>query len=121
MNTQSNNRKFVNIILHIIGYSLCVLPPAICTLAYFPLWNEVGAGKVISGGAALLTVLSLIPLIRFIRRALFTGASYWMWLIIFVAFLALGRIADEMTVIAFYGFIGNILGAVFIGKARKNK
>jgi nicotinamide riboside transporter PnuC len=49
-------------------------------------------------------------------------SSYFLWLILFLLFFALSKIADQMTVISLVGFIGNLLGAIcfFIAK-RLNK
>ena len=108
----SKKPVLVNIILHIVGFLLCGLPPVIATLTYFPLWLERGEGYVIAGGTALLVALCALPLWKYIARVLHSPASYVLWLIIFLFFLALARIADEMTVISFAGLCGNILGAV---------
>jgi hypothetical protein len=103
---------YVNLALHILGFSLCIMPPAVCTLLYFPIWNEVSGARTLAGGCALLLVLSLYPLIKYARRILASVSSYVMWLVIFLLFLSLSAIAKEMTVISFFGFVGNLLGAV---------
>ncbi len=109
----NKNRVFVNSCLHIIGLMFCILPPAVCTLCYFPLWRSEGGGTVIAGGCALLLALSAIPLMRIIREKLRSPASYVLWLAAFLLFFGVARIADEMTVISFVGFVGNIIGALF--------
>lgn len=114
-----NKSKFVNIVLHIIGFSLCVLPPAICTLLYFPLWRKAGGEVALSGLCLFLVVISALPLYRGIKRLLRSPASYTVWLCLFVLFFSLSKIADEVTVISFVGFIGNLLGAVCFGIARR--
>ena len=118
-----NNRIFVNLCLHIAGLCCCILPPAICTLTYFPLWKEAGGGAVIAGGCALLLVLCAIPLYKLLHTALRTSASYIIWLIIFFTFFALSRIADQMTVISFAGLVGNLVGAILfkLGGQRNEK
>ncbi len=105
--------------LHILGFVLCVVPPIICTLSYFPLWRESGGGRALSGLCALLTVISALPLYKAVRRLLASPASYTVWLLLFLLFFSLSRIADEMTVISFVGFLGNILGAVCFKIARR--
>lgn len=114
-----NKPNFVNYILHILGFSLCVIPPAICTLTYFPLWVDRGGSSCLAGGCVLLLTLSLLPLYKRIRAALVHGPSYLMWLVIFVLFHALSRIADEVAVISLVGFIGNLLGAGVLWIARR--
>ena len=121
MKKASNNAGFVNIILHIIGLLFCVVPPAICTLSYFPLWTAVGGGRVIAGGAALLLVMCAIPIVKFLRKNFESFASYLMWLCAFLIFLLLSRIAEEMTVITFVGFVSNLIGAVFFAFAKRYK
>ena len=124
MKKTTNKRVFVNVILHIVGFSLCVTPPAVCTLCYFPLWKSTGFESCISGGVALLLALCCTPLYKLLSRLLKNPSSYILWLICFLLFFALSKIADEMTVISFVGFIGNLLGAFcfWIGKrwARKD-
>ena len=113
---------FVSLGLHILGFLLCILPPAICTLSYFPLWREVGYESCIAGGAAILLILCALPIYKLIKRMLTSYSSYLLWLVLFLLFFALSRIADQMTVISLVGFIGNLLGAIcfFIAK-RLNK
>lgn len=110
---------FVNLGLHILGFALCILPPAVCTLMYFPLWKSVGYEYCIAGGAALLLALCMIPLYKFIRKRLESYSSYLIWLLLFLLFFALSRIAEQMTVISFAGFIGNLLGAICFYFARR--
>ena len=42
-----------------------------------------------------------------------------MWLIAFILFLSLSRIADEMTVISFVGLISNLIGSLIFKLARR--
>lgn len=118
MKTQKTN-AFVKLGLHIVGFLLCIVPPAVCTLMYFPLWKEVGYESCIAGGAALLLALALIPLYKLIRKGLASYSSYLMWLLLFLLFLGLSRIADEMTVISFVGFVSNLLGAICFHLAKR--
>ncbi len=98
--------------LHILGFALCIMPPAVCTLLYFPFWKMVGYEYCIAGGTALLLALCAIPLYKMIKRGLSNFSSYLMWLVLFLLFFALSRIAEQMIVISFVGFIGNLLGAI---------
>lgn len=119
MRKQQNNGSFANFILHFVGILLCVLPPAVCTLLYFPLWKAGGYASCIAGGTALVLALCLIPIYKLIATRLQSNSSYIMWLILFVLFFALSKIADQMTVISFVGFVSNLLGSVFMGIARR--
>ena len=122
MKKASKSSVFVSLALHIAGFLLCIMPPAVCTLTYFPLWLESGYQSCIAGGTALLLVLCAIPLYKLIKRALTSFSSYMVWLILFLLFFSLSRIADQMTVISFVGFVGNLLGAVcFFFAKRANR
>ena len=119
MKSKPRSNIFVSCALHIAGFALCILPPAVCTLSYFPLWKASGFESCIAGGTALLLVLCAIPLWKLFKKGLESYSSYLIWLILFLLFLALSRIATQMTVISFVGFIGNLLGAICfrIGKS----
>jgi len=113
---KSSKRKAA--LLHSVGMLFCTLPPAICTLSYFPLWSTDGE-RCIAGGVALLLVLSAFPLIKRLGRMISSGSSYMLWLLLFILFFSLSRIAKEITVISFVGLIGNVIGALFFISARR--
>ena len=119
MKETKNKNVFVKLLLHMAGVLLCVVPPAVCTLSYFPLWKSAGYVSCISGGVAFLLVLCAIPIFKALRRAFANAASYVMWLLLFIAFFLLSKIAYEMTVISFVGFVGNLLGAVCFALATR--
>ena len=99
-------------LLRFCGMLLCILPPVLAILFYFPIWIAEGGEGVIPGFTVLLISIAALPLYRLMKRALESAASWTLWLTAFVLFLLLSRIADEMTVISFTGFVGNALGAV---------
>ena len=102
------------IVLKALGMAICVLPVTAAILYYFPLWIGGGGTKALSGFAVLLCAIAHVPLMRGLKRIFESSSSFAMWLCIFIIFLLLSEIADEMTVIAFYGFISNALGAVVL-------
>ena len=102
-----------------MGLLFCILPPAAATLSYFPLWQSDSPEKTIAGGTALLLILSVYPLYKWIRRRFSSVSAYIMWLILFLLFFALSKIADEMTVICFVGFISNLIGAIILRFAKR--
>ena len=116
---RSKTNVFVSFGLHILGFLLCILPPAICTLNYFPIWREVGYESCIAGGVALLLALCAIPLYKLIAERLKSFSSNLMWLVLFLLFFGMSRIADQMTVICFVGFVSNLMGAVCFYIAKK--
>ncbi len=118
MKQKSKRREFRSFCLHILGLMLCILPPMICTICYFPLWKE-SSEKTVAGGVMLLLILCLLPLYKQIVRILSSASSYIMWLILFMIFFFLSKISYEMTVISFFGFIGNLLGAICIHLSKR--
>ena len=97
----------------------CTLPVTVCALSFFPLWIEKGGAHVLSGFAVLLSIFSLSPLLKYVKTALKSPASYTLWFIAFILFLLLSKIADEMTIISFVGFVGNLVGAMLFKLAEK--
>ena len=112
-----NNVSMKKTVLNLVGVAVSTLPVAVCILLYFPLWRERGVIPTLSGFTLLLLVLAAVPLINVIKKALKTPSAPLMWFLIFIAFLALSSIADEMTVVAFVGFISNLIGAIFFRAA----
>lgn len=104
--------------LRLIGLALSVIPPAVATLMYFPLWREKGAVSVVSGFAVLLLILAAVPAIRYIKERFKTPSAHVMWLLLFIIFLSLSKIADEMTVISFVGFLSNLTASFFFRLGR---
>lgn len=106
------------LILSLAAILFSVLPPILATLLYFPIWQEDGSGKAVSGFTLILLLLALVPFFNLIRERLKTPSAHTLWFIIFITFFLLSRIAREMTVISFVGFIGNLIGAVLFKAAR---
>ena len=113
--------KSKKILLTLAGILFSVLPPLFCTLFYFPIFKAGGPVFVLSGFILLLLVLSVVPLIRFIGDKFRTPAAYMIWLFVFALFFLLWKIAKQVTVISFFGFIGNLIGAVFFHLAKGGK
>ena len=107
------NRTALSVFLYTAGLFFCIIPPLLAVLSYFPVWRERGAAAVISGFSLILIALCFIPFFKTVKRIFSSMAAYTVWLVIFIAFLILSKIADEMVVISFFGFTGNLLGALF--------
>ncbi len=116
--TDINPRKAI---LSALGLIFSVVPVVVAILLYFPVWTERGGGAVLSGFTLLLFLLALAPLFKTVKAILRSPSSYTMWFIVFIVFFMLSKIADEMTVISFVGFIGNIIGSLFFRAARREE
>ena len=113
------NNKLRALAMNTLGLAISIIPVLVTATSYFPIWARRGGAYVISGFAVILCILALSPLIKFIKEALKSPSSYMLWLMTFLLFLLLSRIADEMTVISFVGFISNLIGAFFFKAAKK--
>ena len=101
-----------SIFLRVIGLVLCVIPVTVSILCYFPAWRAEGGEVLLSGATLLLLCMAAVPLYKLISAKLRSPAAYTLWLIAFILFFLLSNIAQEMVVISFTGFIGNLLGAI---------
>lgn len=104
-----------------MALATATVPTAVAVLLYFPLWRSVGAEAVVSGFAVLLLALAGVPLFRYFKRRAKSPSAQTMWLIIFLFFLALSRIAEQMTVISFVGFLGNAFASVLFKLAERGE
>lgn len=102
----------------LIGMALCILPPVSCILTYFPIWAARGGEYVVSGVTVLLLTVAALPLYRAAKELLRSPAGYTVWLILFIIFFTMSKIAQQMAVVSLVGFVGNLLGAVFFRLSR---
>ena len=100
-------------LLKVIAILSCTVPPISAVLLYFPLWREMGAEAALCGFTVLLLILCMIPFFSTIKRALSSPSATTMWLMFFLIFALISKIAEQMTVISFVGYIGNLVGSVF--------
>lgn len=106
-------------ILMLLGLLISVGTPAAVTLSYFPLWQSEGSGTVLSGFALFLILICAIPIFKLLKKILATPSAPLVWLIIFIFFMLFSRIAEEVTVISFFGAISNLVGALLFKIARR--
>ena len=104
-----------------VGLFFSVIPATVAIFSYFPLWLRKNDASSLSGLALLLLVLAFVPLFKYVKEILRSASAPFMWFILFVAFFLLSRIADEITVIAFVGFISNLIGSVFFKLAKRER
>ena len=112
MKVTSNKQTIKSIFLRVIGLVLCVIPVTVSILCYFPAWRAEGGEVLLSGTTLLLLCMAAVPLYKLISAKLRSPAAYTLWLIAFILFFLLSNIAQEMVVISFTGFVGNLLGAI---------
>lgn len=109
---QINKKWIMSLLLRTVSIALCVIPVTVSILCYFPVWRAEGGEVLLSGVTMLLLALASLPLYKLLANKLRSPAAYTVWLIAFLIFLSLSKIADEMVVISFTGFVGNALGAI---------
>ena len=109
------------IILTCLGIILSVGVPTAVTLLYFPIWYSEGSEKLLSGGILVILILCAVPLIKLIKKLFATPSAPVMWLAVFLIFVLISKIADEITVISFWGFISNTAGSLFFKLAEGAK
>ena len=112
MTVSANKYTIKSIFLRVLGLVLCVIPVSVAVLSYFPAWRAEGGEVLLSGATLLLLCMAAVPLYKFISAKLRSPAAYTLWLIAFILFFLLSNIAEEMVVISFTGFVGNLLGAI---------
>ena len=115
----ATDKLIKRLLIRISGIIISILPPLVAILSYFPVWVAEGGETVLSGFTALLIILAAMPLYRLLRRALASPSVWCMWLVAFILFLLLSRIADEMTVISLVGLISNLMGALLFRLAKR--
>lgn len=115
---KAKNDPAIRLLFNALGLIVSILPVVLTVLSYFPLWAAREDASVLSGLALVLVCLAFLPLYRHIRAALRSPSAPLLWLIAFIIFLLLSRIAEEMTVICFVGFVTNLIGSFLfkIGK-----
>ena len=86
--------------------------PLLVTLTQFPVWISRSAKATVSGLAVFFIIISIIPLIRIVRKHIKTPAIWMIWGIMFLLFNSLRTIIDEMVIICFFGFLSNFAGEI---------
>ncbi len=117
----AKNSIIKRVLIKSLGIGICVIPVFSAILSYFPLWIKKADSCALSGFALCLILMALVPFYRQLLGVLKSPAAYTLWFITFIIFFFLSRIAKEMTVIAFVGFISNLLGALIFKLADKHE
>ena len=109
------------LLFNALGIMVSVIPVTVSIFSYFPLWIARKDASVLSGISLLLICLAIVPLFKYLKQFLHSPSAPIMWFISFIIFLMLSKIADEMTVISFVGFVSNLLGAYCFKFAKRLK
>ncbi len=117
---QKHKRKG-RLLFWLLGYLFAVGAPLSATLSCFPLWRARGTEAVLAGGTLLLCALCALPLFRAVREYLRSPAVWSLWLFSLLFFLLVQSIAPEMSMICFFGLIGNLLGALCFRAANRRR
>ena len=110
----------MTILLRILGLTLSVLPPAIATLEFFPLWLSEGS-TTLSALSLVLLLLAAIPIFRLLKKHLHSPAPWMLWLILWLALQAFLPIASCIETIALVAFPTSLLGAVCFRLAERRE
>lgn len=101
------------------GLAISIIPVSVAIFSYFPIWAKRDDNSLLSGISLLLIAVALVPLYKHIRQTLRSPSAPLMWFFSFAIFLLLSRIAHEMTVISFVGFVTNLIGSLFFKAAKR--
>jgi hypothetical protein len=105
-------------IFSILGLLFSTVPPLSAMISYFPVWAERGNTHVFCGFTLFLFFICVLPFYRRLKEIFKSPSVTTVWFLIFLVFFMLSKIADEITVIAFIGFIGNLIGSLCYRIAR---
>ena len=117
MENKTNPTK--KLLFNALGLAISIIPVTVSIFSYFPIWIAREDASILSGISLILMALAFVPMYKYFRSILRSPSAPVMWLISFILFLLLSRIAHEMTVISFVGLISNLIGSVFFRIAQK--
>ena len=108
----------MRICLRFLGVLLCVLPPAVAPLEFFPLW--LGNGRsALSAISVLLLLFAAIPLVRLIKHRLRSPSAWMLWLGLWLFLILFRPIAASVETIALISFPTSFAGAVCFRMAER--
>ena len=110
----------MRMLFRILGVTLSVLPPAIATLEYFPLWLADGK-KAISALSLLLLLLAAYPLFRILKHRLRSPSLWMLWLVLWGLLEAFLPILSAIKTIALISFPTGLLGALFFRLSKRSE
>lgn len=117
MPTRNNPAK--RLLFNTLGIVVSVIPVTVTVFSYFPLWIEREDASILSGLSLVLFCAAIVPLFKYLKELFHTPSAPVMWLIFFIIFFLLSKIATEVTVISFVGFVTNLLGSLLFKLAKR--
>ena len=72
--------EYRHVPLYLLALALSTLPAAVATLFYFPIWQSRGVYVQISGIALCLILISIIPILRYLKCHLISPSAPLIWL-----------------------------------------
>ncbi len=107
-------------LLRLLGMGLCVLPPAVATLEFFPLWLTREECRL-SALSVFLLLLAAVPLLRLLRTRLRSPSAWMVWLVLWALLAAFEPIIASLRTIALISFPTSLLGALCFRLAKKKE
>lgn len=117
MQTATNVSK--RLLFNALGLIISVIPVTVAIFSYFPLWISRKDASLLSGVSLLLIAIAIVPLFKCFKQIFNSPSAPIMWLLVFILFLLLSKIAEEMTVISLVGFTTNLIGSFMFKIAKK--
>lgn len=90
-----------------------VAAPLTATLTQFPVWVERSSEATVSGMFLLLALICVIPFLKQIREYFKSPDAWVIWCVLFVFFVVLQNIVQEMLIVTFVGLVSNLIGKGF--------
>lgn len=97
-------------ILKTSAITVDVAVPFIATLTQFPVWVEKSSEATVSGLFLIFAFISCLPFYRQIKNYLRSPSVWVLWCVMFVFFILLRNIIDEMVIVCFFGTLSNVVG-----------
>ena len=88
-----------------------VAGPLVATLLQVPVWVQQSSKATMSGLFLLFAFFSILPFVKQVKMWLRSPAVWGIWIGLFVLFVILRNIIDQMVIVCFVGMISNIIGA----------
>ena len=104
--------------LRVLALALCIVPALIAVIDQFPLMVDTPNGKV-SVISAVLIILAIYPVKRFLGKYLKTPSVWMVWAIILVIFSSLGSIAEQIAAVALVATPTSALGSVLYNVSKR--